>query len=87
MLLSQWGKPPRFCKRWVYQYPARLSGGLQSPTEINAPRGRRTSSGRSLLPAGHVGADRSEAKTAGIRFGIMSAHADPNPAPSLASET
>ncbi len=24
---------------------------------------------------------------AGIRFGIMSAHADPNPAPSLASET
>ena len=45
------------------------------------------SSGRSLLPAGHVGAVRSEAKTAGIRFGIMSANADPNPAPSLASET
>ena len=30
---------------------------------------------------------RSEAKTAGIRLGIMSASADPNPAPSLASET
>ena len=37
--------------------------------EIYAPRGRRTSGGRSLLPAGHIGADRSEAKTAGIRFG------------------
>ena len=54
-----------------------LSGGSQSPTEINAPRGRRTSSGRSLC------ADRSEAETAGIRLGIMSASADPNPAPSL----
>ena len=28
-----------FCKRGIDQYPARLSGGLQSPTEINAPRG------------------------------------------------
>jgi len=61
--------------------------------EINAPRGRtwcpvgRTSSGRSLLPAGHVGADRSEAETAGIRFDVMSTIADPNPTPSLASET
>ena len=75
------GEDPRFCKRWVNQYPACLSGGSQSPTEINAPRGRRTSSGRSLC------ADRSEAETAGIRLGIMSAGADPNPAPSLASET
>ena len=58
------GEDPRFFKRWVNQYPARLSGGLQSPTKINAPRG-----------------------CAGIRFGIMSASADPNPAPSLASET
>ena len=75
------GEDSRFYKRWVNQYPARLSGGSQSPTEINAPRGRRTSGGRSLC------ADRSEAETAGIRFGIMSAIADPNPAPSLASET
>ena len=36
--LSQWGRP-RFYKRGINQYPARLSGGLQSPTEINAPRG------------------------------------------------
>ena len=33
------GKTSRFCKRGIDQYPARLSGGLQSPTEINAPRG------------------------------------------------
>ena len=75
------GEDPRFCKRWVNQYPACLSGGSQSPTEINAPRGRRTSGGHSLC------ADRSEAETAGIRSGIMSAGADPNPAPSLARET
>ena len=31
-------------------------------------------------------ADPSEAETAVIRFGIMSASADPNPAPSLARE-
>ena len=55
---------PRFYKRWVEQYPAGLSGGFQSPTEINAPRG-----------------------CAGIRICTMSAYADPNPAPSLASET
>ena len=30
------GEDPRFYKRWVNQYPARLSGGSQSPTEINA---------------------------------------------------
>ena len=52
------GEDPRFYKRRVKQYPASLSGGLQSPTEINAPRG-----------------------CAGIRLGIMSAYADPNPAP------
>ena len=33
------GEDPRFYKRGIDQYPARLSGGLQSPTEINAPRG------------------------------------------------
>ena len=33
------GEDPCFCKRWVNQYPACLSGGSQSPTEINAPRG------------------------------------------------
>ena len=33
------GEDPCFCKRGIDQYPARLSGGLQSPTEINAPRG------------------------------------------------
>ena len=33
------GEDPRFYKRGIGQYPARLSGGLQSPTEINAPRG------------------------------------------------
>ena len=33
------GENPRFCKRWVKQYPASLSGEFQSPTEINAPRG------------------------------------------------
>ena len=33
------GEDPRFYKRRVKQYPASLSGGLQSPTEINAPRG------------------------------------------------
>ena len=57
------GEDPRFYKRRVKQYPASLSGGLQAPTEINAPRG-----------------------CAGIRLGIMSAYADPNPAPILASE-
>ena len=31
--------------------------------------------------------ETSEAEIAGIRFGIMSAIADPDPAPSLASET
>ena len=30
------GEDPRFYKRRVKQYPARLSGGFQSPTEINA---------------------------------------------------
>ena len=30
------GEDPRFYKRGIDQYPARLSGGLQSPTEINA---------------------------------------------------
>ena len=29
------GEDPRFYKRRVKQYPARLSGGFQSPTEIN----------------------------------------------------
>ena len=33
------GEDPRFYKRGINQYLARLSGGLQSPTEINAPRG------------------------------------------------
>ncbi len=33
------GEDPRFYKRRVKQYPASLSGGLQSPTETNAPRG------------------------------------------------
>ena len=36
--LSQWGRP-RFYKRGIGQYPARLSGGFQSPTEINASGG------------------------------------------------
>lgn len=58
------GEDSRFCKRLVNQYPARPSGGLQSPTEINALLG-----------------------CAGIRFGIMSASANPNSAPSLANET
>ena len=30
------GEDPRFYKRGIGQYPARLSGGFQSPTEINA---------------------------------------------------
>ena len=30
------GKTPASIKRRINQYPARLSGGLQSPTEINA---------------------------------------------------
>ena len=33
------GEDPRFCKRGIGQYPARLSGGFQSPTEINASGG------------------------------------------------
>ena len=33
------GEDPRFYKRGIDQYPARLSGGLQSPTEINASGG------------------------------------------------
>ena len=33
------GKDSRFNKRGIDQYPARLSGGLQSPTEINASGG------------------------------------------------
>ena len=33
------GEAPRFYKRRVKQYPASLSGGLQSPTEINASGG------------------------------------------------
>ena len=33
------GEDPRFYKRRVKQYPASLSGGLQSPTEINASGG------------------------------------------------
>ena len=36
------GKDPRFCKRGIGQYPARLSGGFQSPTEINASGGLQT---------------------------------------------
>ena len=36
--LSQWGRPPLY-KRGKGQYPARLSGGFQSPTEINASGG------------------------------------------------
>ena len=30
------GENPRFCKRWVKQYPASLSDEFQSPTEIRA---------------------------------------------------
>ena len=33
------GEDPRFNKRGIGQYPARLSGGFQSPTEINASGG------------------------------------------------
>ena len=33
------GEDPRFCKRRVKQYPAPLSGGFQSPTEIKASGG------------------------------------------------
>ena len=33
------GEDPRFYKRGIGQYPARLSGGFQSPTEINASGG------------------------------------------------
>ena len=36
------GEDPRFCKRGKGQYPARLSGGFQSPTEINASGGLQT---------------------------------------------
>ncbi len=39
--LSQWGRP-RFYKRGIDQYPARLSGGFQSPTEIKASGGSQT---------------------------------------------
>ena len=31
------GEDPRFCKRGIGQYPARLSGGFQSHTEIDLP--------------------------------------------------
>ena len=30
------GEDPRFCKRWVIQYPARLNGGSHSPALISA---------------------------------------------------
>ena len=33
------GEDPRFYKRGIGQYSARLSGGFQSPTEINASGG------------------------------------------------
>ena len=33
------GEDPSFYKRGIGQYPARLSGGFQSPTEINASGG------------------------------------------------
>ena len=33
------GEDTRFYKRGICQYPARLSGGFQSPTEINASGG------------------------------------------------
>lgn len=80
----------RFYKLCVNQYSACLSGELQSPLNPRTTwctfhdvrgAGHRTSIERSLC------ADRSEAETPWIRFGILSASADPNPMPGLVSET
>ena len=45
------GEDPSFYKRGIGQYPARLSGGFQSPTEINASGGSqpRKEEGASIL--------------------------------------
>ena len=55
------GEDPSFYKRGIGQYPARLSGGFQSPTEINASGGSqpRKEEGAS--------ADRSRAKRKVLR--------------------
>ena len=48
------GEDPRFYKRRVKQYPARLSGGFQSHTEINASA-TQCSTGALLLMLRHGG--------------------------------
>ena len=58
--LPQWGSP-RFCKRGIDQYPARLSGGFQSLTEINAQLRN--------APQEHCYACIGTRGCAGIRFG------------------
>ena len=55
------GEDPRFYKRGIGQYPARLSGGLQSPTEINAQLRN--------APQEHCYACIGTRGCAGIRFG------------------
>ena len=55
------GEDPRFYKRRVKQYPARLSGGFQSPAEINAQLHN--------APQEHCYACIGTRGCAGIRFG------------------
>ena len=55
------GEAPRFYKRRVKQYPARLSGGFQSPAEINAQLHN--------APQEHCYACIGTRGCAGIRFG------------------
>ena len=55
------GKTPASIKRRINQYPARLSGGLQSPTEINAQLHN--------APQEHCYACIGTRGCAGIRFG------------------
>ena len=63
----------------VGEYPASAGGGFPLPTEINAQLHN--------APLEHCYACLSTRGCEGIRFGILSAYAEPNPAPSLASET
>ena len=72
------GEDPRFYKRGIGQYPARLSGGFQSPTEINASA-TQCSTGALLRMHRHARMRRDSVWK-------KSAYADPNPAPILASE-
>ena len=72
------GKDSRFYKRGIDQYPARLSIGLQSPIEINAQLHN--------APQEHCYVCIGTRGCALDSVWKISAYADPNPAPILASE-